>query len=106
VSVLCFDLDPLGFFLDSANRLYIVRLFVVWFETMAVSLYVNVSAVSSAKVADVVSGEIGRSAVNNRYSNGSRTLPWSQVFWVWTQKFLFWEGPQPTVAVNYRSILS
>jgi hypothetical protein len=35
-------------------------------EAMAVSLFVDVTAVSSAKVADVVSGEMGRSTVNNR----------------------------------------
>jgi hypothetical protein len=34
------------------------------------------TAVSSAKVAMVVVGEIGRSAVYMRYSNGPRTLPW------------------------------
>jgi hypothetical protein len=34
------------------------------------------TAVSSAKVAVVVAGEVGRSAVYIRYSNGSRTLPW------------------------------
>jgi hypothetical protein len=34
-------------------------------EAMAGSLSVAITAVSSAKVADVVSGEIGRSAVNS-----------------------------------------
>jgi hypothetical protein len=34
------------------------------------------TAVSSAKVADIVSDEVGRSAVNSKYSNGPRTLPW------------------------------
>jgi hypothetical protein len=33
------------------------------------------TAVSSAKV-DVQSNEVGRSAVNGKYSNGPRTLPW------------------------------
>jgi hypothetical protein len=34
------------------------------------------TAVSSAKVADVVPDEVERSAVNSKYSNGPRTLPW------------------------------
>jgi hypothetical protein len=34
------------------------------------------TAVSSANVAMVVVGEVGRSAVYMRYSNGPRTLPW------------------------------
>jgi hypothetical protein len=34
------------------------------------------TAVSSAKVAMVVVGEVGRSTVYMRYSNGPRTLPW------------------------------
>jgi hypothetical protein len=33
------------------------------------------TAVSSANVAMVVAGEVGRSAVYMRYSNGPRTLP-------------------------------
>jgi hypothetical protein len=33
-------------------------------------------AMSLAKVAVIVSGEDGRSAVYSRYSNGPRTLPW------------------------------
>jgi hypothetical protein len=33
------------------------------------------TAVSSVKVADVVSDEVGRSAVNSKYSNGPRALP-------------------------------
>jgi hypothetical protein len=43
---------------------------------MAGSLFVASTAVSSAKVAVVNSGEIGRSAVYNRYNNDPRTLPW------------------------------
>jgi hypothetical protein len=34
------------------------------------------TAVSSAKVAMVVGGEVGRSAVYLGYKNGPRTLPW------------------------------
>jgi hypothetical protein len=43
---------------------------------MAGSLSVVTTAVSSAKVAVVDSGEVGRSAVYSRYNNGPRTLPW------------------------------
>jgi hypothetical protein len=59
------------------------------------------TVVSSAKVADIVSDEVGRSEVNSKYSNGPRTLPsgthartrrnsgWSvpllthNLFWLW-----------------------
>jgi hypothetical protein len=34
------------------------------------------TSVSSAKVADVVSDEVGRLAVNSKYSNGPRALLW------------------------------
>jgi hypothetical protein len=34
------------------------------------------TAVSSAKVAVVSSGEVGRSAVYSRYNNDPRSLPW------------------------------
>jgi hypothetical protein len=37
---------------------------------------VATTAVSSAKVAVVDSGEVGRSAKNSRYNNGPRALPW------------------------------
>jgi hypothetical protein len=37
---------------------------------------VATTAASSAKVAVVDSGEVGRSAVYDRYNNGPRTLPW------------------------------
>jgi hypothetical protein len=36
---------------------------------------VTIDEVSWAKV-DVASGEVGSSAVYNRYNNGPRTLPW------------------------------
>jgi hypothetical protein len=39
------------------------------------SLSMDTTAVSSAKVAVVDAGEIGRSAVYNMYNNGPRTLP-------------------------------
>jgi hypothetical protein len=37
---------------------------------------VAMTAVSSAKVAVMESGEVRRSAVYRRYSKGPRTLPW------------------------------
>jgi hypothetical protein len=43
-------------------------------ESMAGSLSVASTAVSSAKAAVVDSGEVGRSAVYSRYNNGPRTL--------------------------------
>jgi hypothetical protein len=45
-------------------------------EAMAGSLSVAITAVSSAKVGVVDSGEDGRSAVYSRYSNDPRTLSW------------------------------
>jgi hypothetical protein len=43
---------------------------------MAGSMSVASTAIPSAKVDMVDSGEVGRSAVNSRYNTGSRTLPW------------------------------
>jgi hypothetical protein len=43
---------------------------------MAGSESVAKTALSSAKVAVVVSGEVRRSAVYRRYGKGPRTLPW------------------------------
>jgi hypothetical protein len=40
------------------------------------------TAVSSGKVADVVSYEAGRSAVISKYSSGPRTLPWGTPAWM------------------------
>jgi hypothetical protein len=40
------------------------------------------TAVSSANVAMVVVGEVGRSAVYMRHSNGPRTLPWGTSAWI------------------------
>jgi hypothetical protein len=40
------------------------------------------TAVSSANVAMVVVGEVGRSAVYMRYNNGPRTLPWGTPAWI------------------------
>jgi hypothetical protein len=73
---MCVDLDPLAFNLHFASQLCIAgKLACNLLEAMAGSL--AITAVSSAKVADVVSGEISRSAVNSRSSNCPRTLPWS-----------------------------
>jgi hypothetical protein len=43
---------------------------------MAGSLSMATTAVLSAKVAVVDSGEVGRSAVYGRYNNDPRILPW------------------------------
>jgi hypothetical protein len=45
---------------------------------------VATTAVSSAKVAVVDSGKIGRSAAYSRYNNGPRTLPWVHLLWLRT----------------------
>jgi hypothetical protein len=44
-------------------------------EAVAGLLSMARAAVSSAKVADVVSDGVGRSPVNSKYSNGPKTLP-------------------------------
>jgi hypothetical protein len=56
----------------------------VWsfWEAMAGSLSEARMAVSSAKVAVVVVGEIERSTVCMRYRNGPRTLPWRTPAWI------------------------
>jgi hypothetical protein len=77
VNLMCVDLDPLAFIRHFASQLCIAsKLVCSLLEAMAGSLSVAITAVSSAKVADVVRGEIGRSAVNSRLSNGPRTLLW------------------------------
>jgi hypothetical protein len=64
---MCVDLDPLVFILNFASQLCIAsKLVCSLLEVMVGSLSVAITAVSSVKVADVVSGEIGRSAVNSR----------------------------------------
>jgi hypothetical protein len=64
---MCIDLDPLAFILHFASQLCIASKFVCsLLEAMAGSLSMAITSVSSAKVADVVSGEIGRSLVNSR----------------------------------------
>jgi hypothetical protein len=67
VNVRCVDVDPLAFILHFASQLCIASKYACsLLESMAGSLSVAITAVSSAKVADEVSGEIVRSAVNSR----------------------------------------
>jgi hypothetical protein len=68
------DLDPLAFILHfkTSFRLQLGQFAV----SMKKWLSVAATAVSSAKVDVVDSGEVGRSAVYRRYNNGPRTLPW------------------------------
>jgi hypothetical protein len=67
LNVMCLDLDSLAFILHFARQLCIAcKLVCGLLEAMAASLSVAIIAVSSAKVAYVVSGEIGRSAANSR----------------------------------------
>jgi hypothetical protein len=63
---MCVDLDPLASILHFASQLCIAsKLACSLREAMAGSFSVAITAVS-AKVADVVSVEIGRSAANSR----------------------------------------
>jgi hypothetical protein len=62
---MCADLDPVAFIVHFVSQLCIAGKFVCSLrEAMAGSLSVAITAVSSAKVADVVSGEICRSPVD------------------------------------------
>jgi hypothetical protein len=64
MNVMCVDLDPLAFILHFASQFPIAsKLVSSLLKGMGGSLSVAITAVSSAKVADVVSG---RSAVNSR----------------------------------------
>jgi hypothetical protein len=77
VNVTWIDLHPLAFILHFLNQFWIASRSVCSFcEAMAGSLSVASTAVSSAKVAVVDSGEVGWSAVYIRYNNDPRTLPW------------------------------
>jgi hypothetical protein len=67
VNVMYVDLDPLAFIIHFASQLCIAsKIGCSLLKAIAGSLSVAITAVSSAKVADVVSGEIGRSAVNSK----------------------------------------
>jgi hypothetical protein len=73
-------MDRLGFvsfYSPFLNQFWIeIRLVCSFYEAMAGSLFMATTAVLSAEVAVVDSGEVGRSAVYSRYNNGPRTLPW------------------------------
>jgi hypothetical protein len=64
---MCVGLDPLDFILHFVSQLCIAsKLVCILLEAMAGSFSVAITAVLSAKVADVGSSEIDRSAVNSR----------------------------------------
>jgi hypothetical protein len=76
VNVMWINVDPLAFILNFLNPFWIAsRLVCSMCEAMTGSLSVVITAVSSAKVAMIDSGEIGRSAVYDSYNNGLRALP-------------------------------
>jgi hypothetical protein len=75
VNVIRINLDPLAFILHFLNLFWIAsRLVCSFCEAMTGSLSVSTTAVLSAKVAVVDSGEGGRSAVYRT------TLPWGEFF--------------------------
>jgi hypothetical protein len=66
-NAMCVDLDPLAFILHFTSQLCIASKFLCsLLEAISGSLSVAITDVSFAKVADVVSSEIDRSAVNSR----------------------------------------
>jgi hypothetical protein len=77
VNVTRINLDLLSVLLNFLNEFWIAgRLVCSLCEAIAGSLSMATTAVSSAKVAVVDSGEVGRSTVYSRYKNAPRTLPW------------------------------
>jgi hypothetical protein len=67
VNVMCVDLDLLALILHFASQLYIAsKLVCSLLEAIDGSLSVAITAVPSPKVANAVSGEIGRSEANCR----------------------------------------
>jgi hypothetical protein len=77
VYVVLTNLDPLALILHFLNQYWIeARLVCSFCEAMAGTLSVASTAVLSAKVAVVYSGEVGRSVMNSRYNNGRRALLW------------------------------
>jgi hypothetical protein len=73
VNVTWIDLDSLAFILHFLNQSWIASRSVCSFcDAMAGSLSMATTAVSSANVAVVDSGEVGRSVVYSRYNNGLR----------------------------------
>jgi hypothetical protein len=78
VTVIWIDLEPFAFILHFENKFWNAsRLVCSFYEAMAGVLPVATTAVSSAEVSVVDSGEVGRSALYSRYNNGPRTLPWA-----------------------------
>jgi hypothetical protein len=76
VNVMQIDLYLLASILHFLNKFWIAsRLICSFCEAMTGSLSVANTAVSSAKVAVVDSGEIVRSAVYSNYNSGPRTPP-------------------------------
>jgi hypothetical protein len=77
VNVTWINLDSLAFILHFLNQFWTAsRLVCSFCEAMVGPLpATTATAVSSAKVAVVDSGELGRSTVYSRYNNGPRTLP-------------------------------
>jgi hypothetical protein len=77
VNVTWTDLVSLAFICQVFSHDWIARreAWSFW-EAVAGSQSVATTTVSSAKVAVMESGEVGRWAVYRRYSKGSRTLPW------------------------------
>jgi hypothetical protein len=66
-------LNPLAFILHFLNQIWIAAGWICSVcAATAGSLSVATTAVSSAKVAGLGSGEVGRSAVRSRYNNGLR----------------------------------
>jgi hypothetical protein len=71
------QLEFSSFYSQFFNKFWFAaRLVCNFCEAMAGSLSVASTVVSSAKVAVVDSGEVGRSAVCSKYNNGPRTFPW------------------------------
>jgi hypothetical protein len=67
MNVMCVDLNLLTFILHLVSQLYVTsKLVCSSLEAMAGSLSVAITVVSSTEVPDLVSAEIGRSAVNSR----------------------------------------
>jgi hypothetical protein len=77
LNVTWINLDSLAFILHFLNQIWIAsRLVCSFCEAMAGSLSMTTTAVLSAKVGVVDSGEVGRCAVYSSYKNGRRTLQW------------------------------
>jgi hypothetical protein len=86
VNVTWMDLDPLAFIFHFLNQFWIAsRLACSLCDAMAESLSVASTAVTSAKVAVIDSGEVGRSAVYSRYNSGPRTLSLGYVCIDWQE---------------------